>query len=161
MFIHRFVRFSLICLVSITVLSCEKKAEDCIDEVAKNAKTESGVAIGVANCRTNTNETNQKENKNLTDENKVVKSIDEVSSKCYVFWDGRHWQNGKTEGDNFLRFKIGKYGVEVMVIALPVEMATEFGISKDSPDQVDIKEGAFGAFMKEHWYQLDTLCNLS
>ncbi len=141
--------------------SCSNRTEDCINDVAKNAKTDTGVAIGVANCRTNTAVTSTNESKIPAEEKKIVKSIDGVSSKCYVFWDGRHWQNGKTEGDKFLRFKIGRYGVEVMEIALPVEMANEFGISKESPDQVDINKGPFGTFMQEHWYQLDTLSKLS
>lgn len=145
--------------------SCSERTEDCINDVAKNAKTDTGVVIGVRNCQTNTAEasaeTSAEKNKTIPDENRIVKSLDEVSSMCYVFWDGRHWQKGKTEGDKFLRLKIGQHGVQVMVISLPIEMANEFGMSKDRPDQVDLEKGALGAFMKKHWYQLEILCNLS
>lgn len=91
---------------------------------------------------------------------KTIKSIEEVNSLCYVFWDGRRWQNGKTEGGKFQRLVIGRYGVEVIEAALPIEMAKEFGINGKSPNEIDIEKGAFGAFMKENWYQLDLLCKL-
>ena len=90
---------------------------------------------------------------------KPVKSIDEVNTVCYVYWDGRRWQSGRTEGDNFLRLKMGRYGVHVMTLALPIQMAKEFGLSKDSSADVDVFKGEIGSFMKEHWYQLEALCN--
>ncbi len=91
---------------------------------------------------------------------KTIKSIEEVNSLCYVFWDGRRWQNGKTEGGKFQRLVIGRYGVEVIEAALPIEMAKEFGINGKNPNEIDIEKNALGAFMKENWYQLELLCKL-
>lgn len=89
---------------------------------------------------------------------KPVKSIEEVNTVCYVYWDGRRWQSGKTEGDNFLRFAMGRYGVHVMTFALPIQMAKEFGLSKDSSADIDVFKGEIGGFMKEHWNQLEAIC---
>ena len=40
-----------------------------------------------------------------------------------------------------------------MTFALPIQMANELGISRDSSADVDIFNGEIGSFMKEHWYQ--------
>jgi len=90
---------------------------------------------------------------------KPIKSIDEVNNICYAYWDGRRWQSGKTEGDNFLRLKMGRYGVHVLTFALPIQMSKEFGLSKDSSSDVDVFKGEIGKFMNEYWYQLEALCN--
>lgn len=91
--------------------------------------------------------------------NNPIKSIDEVGTICYVYWDGRRWQSGKTEGDGFYRFKMARYGVHVMTLSLPIQMADNFNLRKDSAADVDIYKGEIGDFMKKHWYQLEELCN--
>lgn len=90
---------------------------------------------------------------------KTIKSIDEVNNLCYAYWDGRRWQSGKTEGDKFLRLKMGRYGVHVLTFSLPIQMANEFGLSKESSADVDVFKGEIGKFMNENWYQLEALCN--
>jgi hypothetical protein len=90
---------------------------------------------------------------------KPIKNIDDVNSICYAFWDGRRWQTGQTEGDNFLRLKMGRYGVHVLTFSLPIQMANEFGLSKESATDVDVFKGEIGKFMNENWYQLEALCN--
>ncbi len=57
--------------------SCSKTTEDCIDDVAKNAKTESGVAVGVTNCRAKKTSENPKE-PNITAKNS--------QKKCMFVW---------------------------------------------------------------------------
>ena len=94
-----------------------------------------------------------------TSSDKPIKSIDEVNTLCYAYWDGRRWQAGKTEGDKFLRLKMGRYGVHVLTFSLPIQMANEFGLSKESSADVDVFKGEIGKFMNENWYQLEALCN--
>lgn len=93
---------------------------------------------------------------------KPIKSIEEINSLCYVYWDGRRWQAGKTEGEKFQRHVLARYGVEMIEAALPIEMAKEFGINGKSKSEVALAfdTGAFGTFMNENWHQLDSLCKL-
>jgi hypothetical protein len=94
-----------------------------------------------------------------TTSDKTIKIIDEVNTLCYAYWDGRRWQAGKTEGDKFLRLKMGRYGVHILTFSLPIQMANEFGLSKESSADVDVFKGEIGKFMNENWYQLEALCN--
>jgi hypothetical protein len=143
-------------LVAMGTLSCSKKPEECIDDVAKNAKTESGVAVGVANCRADASKAISEESKILNDGKRVVRSIDEVASKCYVFWDGRRWQLGKTEGPNFGRFSREKYGVELVELAIPRQMINELKVNTEVGDTVTSNQ--FNEFLNLYWNQVESLC---
>lgn len=85
-------------------------------------------------------------------------TVSKVSNLCYAYWDGWKFVTGKTEGGEFKRFVIGRYGVEVMEVAIPIAMAKDFGIDTMDPKDVSLETGKSGAFFKENWYQLDALC---
>ena len=48
---------------------------------------------------------------------------------CYVIWDGKTFVQGKTSGDDFVRYGIERYGIKVLVVSIPKQMASYFGAS--------------------------------
>ena len=50
---------------------------------------------------------------------------------CYVIWDGKTFVKGETSGDDFVRYGIERYGVKVLVVSIPKEMAAYFGEKKN------------------------------
>lgn len=93
---------------------------------------------------------------NSSDNSKPIKSLDEVRQLCYVYWDGVRWRLGKTEGDKFIRFSREFYGVEMVHLSVPVQVAKELNaIAKPGESVSDFK---FKNFMDTNWYQVETLC---
>lgn len=116
MLIHRFFRLGLICLVSITVLSCEKKTEDCVDEVAKKASTEEGVRRGIENCyvRNSVRENNEAQGKHS-----------DVVVDCHLTWNGESFVKGiPAELSNY--FIVG-FPNATSLAYLPKNMSKEIG----------------------------------
>lgn len=90
---------------------------------------------------------------------KPIKSIDEVKNLCYVYWDGIRWQLGKTEGDSFARYSRDRYGVVLVELAIPKQMANEFNVSNKVGEK--IKNRRFDEFINTYWYQVETLCKFN
>jgi hypothetical protein len=90
---------------------------------------------------------------------KPIKSIDEVKNLCYVYWDGIRWQLGKTEGDNFARYSRDRYGVVLVELAIPKQMANEFNVSNKVDEK--IKNRRFDEFLNTYWHQVETLCKFN
>ena len=97
-----------------------------------------------------------KESPTVPVSNSTIKSIEEVRSLCYVYWDGVKWNLGKTEGDNFSRFSRDKYGVVIVEAAIPKQMANELNLSIKVGDT--ITNSRFDEFIKSYWYQVEAIC---
>jgi len=90
---------------------------------------------------------------------KPIKSIDEVKNLCYVYWDGIRWQLGKTEGDNFARYSRDRYGVVLVELAIPKQMANEFNVSNKVGEKINNRR--FDEFINTYWYQVEALCKFN
>lgn len=88
-----------------------------------------------------------------------IKSIDEVKNLCYVYWDGVRWNLGKTEGENFARFSRDRYGVVLVEVAIPRQMANEFNVSNKVGQKIENRR--FEEFINTYWYQVESLCKFN
>lgn len=105
--------------------------------------------------KSQSNEKNSSQESSL-ENSKPIKSLDEVRQLCYVYWDGVRWKLGKTEGDKFIRFSREFYGVEMVHLSVPVQVAKELNaIAKPGESVSDFK---FKNFMDTNWYQVEALC---
>lgn len=98
----------MVFIALIVCSSCSKKTEDCIDDVAKNAKTESGVAIGVTNCRI----------KALPPVANEISADAKESKKCAFVWSDEavNFEEVHSVSDKFEQYKsthLVKSGVEI------------------------------------------------
>jgi len=83
-----------------------------------------------------------------------------VEEPCSVYWNGRAFKLGSTKGDsNFTRIAYEYYGVEAVIVSLPVAMASELGAKAKVGEEVPIA-GKFKVFADTHWDEISKLCKL-
>lgn len=116
MLIHRLFRLVLFFLAAVTALSCEKKTEDCIDEVAKKASTEEGVRKGIENCYV----------KNSVRENNEAQSEhSQIVDDCRLTWNGESFVKGiPAQSSNYF---IVEFPNSTSLAYLPKNMSKEIG----------------------------------
>lgn len=89
----------------------------------------------------------------------IISSFKEEDHLCYVYWDGVRWKLGKTEGDDFTRLRRSRYGVEVVEMAIPRSMASEYKLQ--SRTAVLGNNPIYSDFIDKYWYQVEGLCGFT
>ena len=84
-----------------------------------------------------------------------------VVEPCNVYWNGREFKKGVTKGDSsFTRLGYSFWGVESVVVALPIGMAKEFGIENVEVGKEIVSSKKFETFMTNQWDDINKLCKL-
>jgi len=129
--------------------------DECILEELKSGMTDTQTVLVMEACRNKFS--SQKESTNGHKEG-MHSPVEDISGACYVYWDGRGWKKGQTNGDRFYRLKFGRYGVHTHTASIPSEMAKEFSIKRSDAGSVNTESGPFAEFLGSTWYQIDLLC---
>lgn len=83
-----------------------------------------------------------------------------VEEPCNVYWNGREFKLGSTKGNSeFGRFSYSYYGVEAVIVSLPIAMINELKIKGKVGDDIPM-EGKFKKFVDSHWSDISKLCKL-
>lgn len=83
-----------------------------------------------------------------------------VEEPCNVYWNGREFKLGSTKGNSdFGRFSYSYYGVEAVIVSLPVAMTKELKIDGKVGENIPM-EGKFKRFVDSHWSDISKLCKL-
>jgi hypothetical protein len=84
-----------------------------------------------------------------------------VVEPCNVYWNGREFKKGSTQGDaNFSRLSYSFYGVESVIVSVPNGMAKEFGIDTADTGKEFIPSKKFETFITNQWNDITRLCKL-
>jgi len=145
-------KYTILFLSIFTLSACGKETySNCILENTKNLQTESAIAAVKLACLEKTTPSEKNE--------KIDKPITELSNNiCYVYWDGRRFSLGATEGKKFKRYSSAYRGIEALVISLPLEMVIDLGIQND--ETLSWSDGKFGELMKNNWANIREICDL-
>jgi hypothetical protein len=125
--------------------------DECALDVSKTAKTDMAVRVGLEACRS-------KFKQKVKQTSTITKT-----EKCYVYWDGFKLVKGRTKGENYSRYSMPYYGVDVVELALPKTMDVEMGINNLKKDTTfDWKQfPKFKLFLEENFFPtINGLCNL-
>ena len=93
---------------------------------------------------------------------RTIRELKDTATTCNVYWDGSKFQLGKTEGDKFIRYRLSNYGVELILLAIPIEMFDIAGASVKSPFSKNISASDFMStpFFQENFPQAKALCKI-
>jgi hypothetical protein len=125
-------KIKLICvLILLSTVACQKKIEDCIDDVAKNAKTDSGVSQGIANCYSKGNSPPEPQSNNQRQP---------LVEDCNITWNGEIFVKGvPAEPQNYL---VVGFPNSTSLAYLPKNMSVDIG----------------GKLIQKNWTSIKTIC---
>ena len=89
---------------------------------------------------------------------KDAQEIPQGAGLCYVYWNGWKFLKGKAPSDTYHTFKLARYGVPLVAMALPKEMSDEF-MSGAKGDDLDMYKGKFADFFQQQYAAIELLCN--
>lgn len=97
-----------------------------------------------------------------SESNKAITTIEEKDPTCYVYWNGKEFVIGKTEGEEFLRYRAEKNKAKSFEMAFTKNFIRKFeNLENEQKGQDPRNNKEFEKFFNYYWYQIASLCNIS